>query len=90
MVALKIPGDSLGSQVISTPQVKNLLNSLGPQCPGMAPSNGFLPHEPGFALTVKRVLPAIERGLLNLKVTTGFQNAPRKPGILQNHLLVSD
>jgi len=56
----------------------------------MAPSNGLLPHEPGFALPVKRVLPPIERGLLNLKVTTGFQNAPRKPGILQNHLLVSD
>lgn len=87
VIAIEVPSDSLGAEVIRAPQMNDFLHDFCGELPRMALRDGPFPHQPRFALSGVGLPPPVEAGPRHVKELTGLSVVSNSPSVLQDHLL---
>jgi len=81
VIARQIPDDPNGSQVVSPPQMKNLLDDLGGGAVGGVLRYGLTLHQASFPLALESCSPAIKTSPADPKIPTGLGNVAYLLGV---------
>jgi hypothetical protein len=90
MIALEIPDDADGPEVIVAAQMQDFLRDRFRRPVRMVVRHRSLNGQPGLAVICEGMTPSIEVGSPDPEISTGLADVTRRRGVIQNAQLAPD